>query len=143
MKYVELVDPYETLAPAEQRALDAAFERRGDEFILRHGVSRRAVARALPIIEKYRRMIRLKLPTPPQPTDWRVWRHKRSGLSYDALGADNSPVLTELRRTRRSTPESRHQLALRAVRRVDRFRRVCDERGCPWWFRAIERTVTD
>ena len=141
-------DPMQGMTDAERRTLAEAFDcRNGLDFNLRNGISTRGVVRALPIVKRLRRMRRLPLPEPPQPADWRVWQHRQGAngrrRSYDALAGDDSPVLRELRRTRRSTPESRHQLALRAVRRVERFRRACDERGCSWWFRAIERTVTD
>ena len=148
-RHVE-IDLTDGLTAADRRTLDEAFERRGGEFMLRRGVSDRAVLRALPLVKRLRRMQRLPLPEPPQAADWRVWQHRQDGdgrrRSYDALAADDSPVLRDLRRSKRSTPESRHQLALRAVRRVERFRRDCDARGCPWWFRTvarIERAVTD
>lgn len=101
-RYVE-INRTQGLTAAERRALDEAFERRAGEFILRHHVSRRAVARALPIVERVRQKARLPLPEPPQPADWCIWRHKVSGLSYDALAADESPAIADLRRTRRST----------------------------------------
>ena len=113
------IDLTDVLTVAERRTLDEAFDVRDDAtFILRHGVSDRAVARALPLVKRLLQRARLPLPEPPQPADWRVWQSNREGWKYEALAAPDSPVRQDLRG---STSASRKVLAINAVKRIARL----------------------
>jgi hypothetical protein len=135
-RYVEIVDPFDELTIEERACVARAFERRPganrgrDEFVLRRGVSRRAVAAAAAIIEKHRLMGSLPgLPEPPAPGEWRVWHYRQAGCKIDALAAPDAPVRADLHG---STHESRRQLVMRAEKAVEQFRRAAPA----WWFRV-------
>jgi hypothetical protein len=113
--------------------LTAAFRRQGAGFVLREeAVSDRALVAAARVIRKLRRNAGLAVPEPPGPPDWRVWQLRQAGWKYEALAAHDSPVKRDLRG---KSPESRKVLAIRAVRRIEEFRRAAP----PWWFRVLER----
>lgn len=137
MKFIEIVDPFDYLTPAERRALDAAFDREQkngrDEYLVKSRLSNRALQRGYRVIEKLRRVGSLRLPEPPTPGDWRVWHYRQADWKIDALAAPDAPVRRDLRG---STRESRRQLVMRAERAVEAFRRSCSALQCPWWFRV-------
>ena len=112
--------------------------------ILRPGLeeAQRTLLRGYRALEKLRAVPRLKVPEPPAPADWRVWHHYRrlAHCKYDALAAPDSPVRSALRGKSR---ESRRQLAMRAVKRVDTFRLRCRRARRTWWFKIFDRLMSD
>jgi hypothetical protein len=140
MRSIEIENPRDRLSLTERNALDKAFVHRhtpdgGDEFILRPNASARVVKVAVAAIKKLQPT--LPLPVPPSTPHWRVWQLRQAGWKYEALAAPDSPARRFLRG---SSPESRKQLALRAVRNVEAFRR----RAPAWWFDVMQPPpVTD
>jgi hypothetical protein len=146
MRFIELdADPLAGLTPAERRILERAMAegwvyRPSAGWTFPRGTSGRAMVAAARVLKKLDATAGLPLPVPPQPADWHVWQYHREGWKYDALAAPDSPARQDLRG---STSASRKVLAINAAKRIKRFLRECEARGCCWWFRAVERAVTD
>lgn len=141
MSFIEIDDSFDRLSPDEQRALDRALERwQGadgrDRFEPKPGLSKRALIVGYAVLGKLWKLRRLNLPEPPTPARWHVWHLRQADWKFEALAAKGSPVPDDLRG---STPESRRQLAMRAVENVEKFRRDAP----PWWFDICARLMMD
>ena len=143
-RYIEIEDPLDTLNARDRERLLRAFERSPDDFsrwFIRPGTSTRAVNAALPILRRMQAATRglpeSVIPKPPSLSDLRVWAaYQQKGCTFDALAWNDSPVKRHLGGRNMAT---RRLQAIRAVRRVERFKRVAP----PWWFRVVLKALED
>ena len=131
---------WDRLTDDEQRSVLKAFRPRvdGDDDVcweLLPGTSGRAAAEAAGVLLKLGEMS--DLPKPPAVADFRVLRCRQRGDKFEVLAAEaGSPVQGCLDG---STPESRKVQAIRAVERVEQFRREAPA----WWFNVNIGLITD
>ncbi len=148
-RYIEIVDDdlLDRLTSAERKAFEAAFDQSRRVLTIdlkrcwvpslsweatpRSGLTRDELTRGYRALERVRAPREaIGLPKPPRPCDWRVWSQQQTSAKHWKKYAftDDSAEL------RGKNANTRKVQASRALKRVEDFRRRCEQARRLWWF---------